>query len=63
MDETDGRVGRHWDEYNTKGAELRDVDVGEGLKAARAEEERKKLMQKPKLSQDEFEYQVSRVAR
>lgn len=63
VDENDGRVGRHWDEFNVKGAELKDVDVSDGLKAAREEEERKKLMKKPKISQDEFEYQVSVTSR
>jgi len=54
----DGRVGHHWDEYDTKGAHVQEVDVSSSIKAAREEEERKNLMKKPKMPSDEFEYKV-----
>ncbi|KAK1921362.1 mitotic checkpoint regulator, MAD2B-interacting-domain-containing protein [Papiliotrema laurentii] len=54
----DGRVGRHWQEFDSKGADLRDVDVGQSIKKAREEEERRNLMKKPKMPGDEFEYQT-----
>ena len=57
MDEGDGRVGHHWDEYDTKGADVKDVDVSGDLIRARIERERKELMKKPKAT-DEFEYKV-----
>lgn len=56
--EDDGRIGRHWDDFNTKGANFVDVDVGEGLKRGREERERLEMTKKPKLPSDEFEYKV-----
>ena len=55
----DGRVGRHWEEFNSKGADFIDIDVGKGLEEARAEKERRERMVKPKLPSDEVEYKVS----
>lgn len=55
----DGRVGRHWEEFNSKGADFIDIDVGKGLQEARAEKERREKMVKPKLPSDEVEYKVS----
>jgi len=57
LDEGDGRVGHHWDEYDTKGADVVEVDVSADIARARKEQERKELMKKPK-AQDEFEYKV-----
>jgi hypothetical protein len=54
----DGRVGRHWEEFNSKGADLIDIDVGKSLEEARAEKERRERMVKPKLPGDEVEYKV-----
>lgn len=54
-------MGHHWDEYDTKGAHVQDVDVSSSLKAAREEEERKNLAKKPKMPGDEFEYKVGGV--
>ena len=51
-------MGHHWDEYDTKGAHVQDVDVSSSLKAAREEEERKNMTKKPKMPADEFEYKV-----
>ena len=55
----DGRVGKHWDEYNGgRGADLVDIDVGAGLQAGRDEQARLESMKKPKAG-DDFEYKVS----
>lgn len=51
-------MGHHWDEYDTKGADVVEVDVSADIARARKEQERKELMKKPK-AQDEFEYKVS----
>lgn len=56
----DGRVGRHWDAFE-KGqfqGQVLDIDANKGLTEARAEEERRALMKKPKLPGEEFVYQV-----
>lgn len=55
----DGRVGRHWEEFNSKGADFIDIDVSKGLAEARAEKERRERMVKPKLPSDEVQYKVS----
>lgn len=52
-------MGRHWDDFNSKGADFIDIDVGKGLEEARAEKERREKMVKPKLPSDEVEYKVS----
>ncbi|KIR25476.1 hypothetical protein I309_05640 [Cryptococcus deuterogattii LA55] len=55
----DGRVGRHWDAFE-KGqfqGQVLDIDANKGLAEARAEEERRALMKKPKLPGEEFVYQ------
>jgi hypothetical protein len=54
----DGRVGRHWEEYNSKGADYIDVDVSKGLEEGRAERERRERATKPKTG-EEVEYKVS----
>ena len=54
----DGRIGKHWDEYNSgRGADLVDVDVGYGLQAGRDEQARLESTKKPKTG-DDFEYKV-----
>ena len=53
----DGRVGHHWDEYDTRGGDIVDVDVNQGLMEARKEEERRESMKKPKMA-DDYEYKV-----
>nr|XP_031862087.1 uncharacterized protein CI109_002500 [Kwoniella shandongensis]KAA5529159.1 hypothetical protein CI109_002500 [Kwoniella shandongensis] len=57
-DGSDGRVGKHWDEYESGqfGGSVLDIDANKGLEEARKEEERKGLMKKPTLPGDEFEY-------
>ncbi|XAO22493.1 hypothetical protein I312_101265 [Cryptococcus bacillisporus CA1280] len=55
----DGRVGRHWDAFE-KGqfqGQVLDIDANKDLAEARAEEERRALMKKPKLPGEEFVYQ------
>ncbi|ORY27333.1 mitotic checkpoint regulator, MAD2B-interacting-domain-containing protein [Naematelia encephala] len=52
----DGRVGRHWDEFNSKGADMVEIDVGKDLEEARKEEERQKRLVKPGMPGDEYEY-------
>ena len=54
----DGRVGKHWDEYDTRGGEIVDVNVGAGLEEARREEERKEKMKRPKAPGEDYEYKV-----
>ncbi len=54
----DGRVGKHWDEYDTRGGEIVDIDVGKGLEEARREEERREKLKKPKVAGEEYEYKV-----
>ncbi|KAL0253898.1 hypothetical protein I308_101276 [Cryptococcus tetragattii IND107] len=59
QDADDGRVGRHWDAFE-KGqfqGQVLDIDANKGLAEARAEEERRALMKKPKLPGEEFVYQ------
>jgi proline-rich protein PRCC len=51
-------VGRHWEEFNSKGADFIDIDVSKGLEAARVERERRALAVKPKMPGDEVEYKV-----
>lgn len=56
----DGRVGRHWDAFE-KGqfqGQVLDIDANKDLAEARAEEERRALMKKPKLPGEEFVCQV-----
>ena len=55
----DGRVGHHWDEYESKGANVLDIDVNEGLKRAREEQERVEKLKRPKVAGEEYEYKVS----
>lgn len=55
----DGRVGRHWDEFNSKGADFIDINVSKNLEEARAEKERRERTVKPKMPSDEIEYKVS----
>lgn len=60
QDADDGWVGRHWDAFE-KGqfqGQVLDIDANKGLAEARAEEERRALMKKPKLPGEEFVYQV-----
>ena len=57
-DQDDGRVGRHWEEFNSKGADFIDIDVSKGLEEARIERERRALATKPKMPGDEVEYKV-----
>lgn len=60
QDADNGRVGRHWDAFE-KGqfqGQVLDIDANKGLAEARAEEERRALMKKPKLPGEEFVYQV-----
>ena len=59
----DGRVGRHWEEFNSKGADFIDIDVSKGLEEARVEKERRERAVKPKLPGDEVEYKVRSAAR
>lgn len=54
----DGRVGKHWDEYDTRGGEMVDIDVAAGLEEARKEQERLERMKKPKGAADAYEYKV-----
>ncbi|RXK42626.1 hypothetical protein M231_00180 [Tremella mesenterica] len=54
----DGRVGRHWDEYDILQDQVVDVDVSEGIRKAREEEERRKLMVKPKLPGNDYDYKA-----
>ena len=58
LEQGDGRVGRHWEEFNSKGADFIDIYVSKGLEEARIERERKALAVKPKLPGDEVEYKV-----
>jgi hypothetical protein len=51
-------VGRHWEEFNSKGADFIDIDVSKGLEEARVERERRALAVKPKMPGDEVEYKV-----
>jgi len=51
-------VGRHWEEFNSKGADFIDIDVSKGLEEARIERERRALATKPKMPGDEVEYKV-----
>jgi len=51
-------VGRHWEEFNSKGADFIDIDVSKGLEEARVERERRERAVKPKLPGDEVEYKV-----
>lgn len=56
----DGRLGHHWDAFEGKEGDVIDVHAATGLAEARAEEQRKQAMAKPKLSAagDEFEYKA-----
>jgi proline-rich protein PRCC len=58
----DGRVGRHWEEFDSKGADFIDIDVSKGLEEARVERERRERAVKPKLPGDEVEYKVCGAA-
>jgi hypothetical protein len=60
-EQEDGRVGRHWEEFNSKGADFIDIDVSKGLEEARVERERRERAVKPKLPGDEVEYKVCLV--
>ena len=51
-------MGRHWEEFNSKGADFIDIDVSKGLEEARVERERRALAVKPKMPGDEVEYKV-----
>ena len=44
----DGRVGKHWDEYDTRGGDMVDIDVAKGLEEAKKEEERTERLKRPK---------------
>ncbi|ORX35020.1 mitotic checkpoint regulator, MAD2B-interacting-domain-containing protein [Kockovaella imperatae] len=56
--EDDGQVGKHWDEYNSRGADVLEIDVAQGLAEGRAEQARLEQLQKPKTG-DDFEYKGS----
>lgn len=56
-------MGRHWEEFNSKGADFIDIDVSKGLEEARVERERRERAVKPKLPGDEVEYKVRGTAR
>jgi hypothetical protein len=57
----DGRVGRHWEEFEQKGADMVDIDVGAGLEEARREAERRERLVKPKMAADDYDYKVSQA--
>jgi proline-rich protein PRCC len=50
-------VGRHWEEFNSKGADFIDIDVSKGLEEGRLERERRERATKPKTG-EEVEYKV-----
>jgi hypothetical protein len=57
----DGRVGHHWDDYETFGGGegMVEISANEGLEEARRERERQDRMVKPKLPGEDFEYKAS----
>ncbi|WVQ82929.1 hypothetical protein IAT38_005065 [Cryptococcus sp. DSM 104549] len=56
--EDDGRLGKHWDSFETGqfAGKVLDIDANQGLAEGRAEQERRERSKKPKLPGDEFEY-------